>query len=1280
MGFSQIGFPWIVPGILFTSLLSPLGAATHESSGGPHIVTLDPSAGSKNTVQPDDGFTITVHCSHDPDGGSVKVNFYVKGTYVGGRFDVGGRKISYTLESKLLQPGDNEIRVLCLDGQHEWKVPNKWTFTLALNQKPRVAADVYAFDHPVGEYRPGDTLSTRVEIRNSGDVTHQFHVTVRRYDPNANTRENVAQVSKELSPGSRQSFTFTWAVLSQDSQGSYDVEARVLVDQNGRPGDLAAARRQNSAYHVVGEEGANSFKIEVADVQPNQVKPGENVALTFNGRNTGTGTRGVREVIEIRAPSGTVHKKEETTSGVKPESQTIMGITFKTPSTEGTYAVAFGLFDLATGTEYDQRTGSFVVQAGNERPSCERTGEAPSGLKEGDSFTLTVKCKDSDGNLKGGWWEIDDAKAKGESSAGYETVKSHTLALSPGDHSVSYHAYDEKGAESFRVRWAVQIGKSTGGQASSSDGGKESGPAWGAKIDSVEQGPGGTSIGDIQQIRITARNTGTDNTYGGAATYQFHARVNVDGRIVLDKMEPKEVYRDRPTTFSWTFRIERPGTYVYTALVYALDNSQAYAFSNDVPMFTVPGGGSAGQPAGGPLPGESGSNPGESGTTERDRSGPGPGVIAPEIIPGRRVYVLLHGVCSSADNKWRNANANGNAIWSQLVADGQTVVTPTYSPADRGTNDLKSPDEMLSGILQQINERTVSSDKLVIVGHSLGGLLGRMLLTTNLAERVERVVTLDSPDAGLGPKRLLAHLKTTCRDEGWSTWINAYLGNHWKSDIDDWLATPTASDDRVHRIIYGVCPSEATSARCGGNAVVDWGDADWGKALVFASCPSCWGETNLGGTTVLGPIPKKIEYYRNLACQSGAKDVRFSPEPAGITFHSDGSSVFANEILSVVRQQDQPGTSTVSVGDCGLLLSQMAEASAQAVSEGRVGAVFESEPSNKSINDLPLDASGKSWPVQVQPEIALGRASFALTSSDHLGRAVIFKDLDSWPGFADALDYNVRLDNQAVSPAASYEDVLKPKNGVASFFWFLGAGGRELVLAVPHFSTRLLVIEPVFSPETGLVPDVGGADSLPLRKATFGDGLEDAVVTTRVFLAQTPPIWGLNPWVLVFAGVVMLAVLVRLRAARSLQRLAGSIQELRVELKAMEKSHEAGHERVERDIREVRENRLDLQKQQEELRGSMMGWTETIRSLEAEFSQIRKQILELPIEGKTSPLNFPIGLDPKATESDRSASEPTAFSSGELVEGKIRPPGQEAASGETSEPTNEELDSPAQRV
>lgn len=177
--------------------------------------------------------------------------------------------------------------------------------------------------------------------------------------------------------------------------------------------------------------------------------------------------------------------------------------------------------------------------------------------------------------------------------------------------------------------------------------------------------------------------------------------------------------------------------------------------------------------------------------------GEGPRSAPAKITPGRTGYVLIHGICSDG-RMW--SEGAGAAIGATLRTKGPTLA-PSYSPGVGGTPLTMR--EALRYQIQQFELENPNIEQVVLVGHSLGGLMSRMLLRDYGAElKIAHVVGLDSPDGGMGGFAELVKWTSPCVD--WRDFIGRWLARE-SADAASWIVPLPRNEERVSRIVYGYC-------------------------------------------------------------------------------------------------------------------------------------------------------------------------------------------------------------------------------------------------------------------------------------------------------------------------------------------------------------------------------------------------------------------------------------------------------------------------------------------
>jgi hypothetical protein len=125
------------------------------------------------------------------------------------------------------------------------------------------------------------------------------------------------------------------------------------------------------------------------------------------------------------------------------------------------------------------------------------------------------------------------------------------------------------------------------------------------------------------------------------------------------------------------------------------------------------------------------------------------GAIAP---PSRRLVVLVHGLAMN-DLQWRrNGHDHGEALGHALG------LTPVYAHYDSGRHVSENGREFADALEQLVAGWPVPVDDLVIVGHSMGGLVARAACHTGAdhawRRKLSRIVFLGTPHHGAPMERV----------------------------------------------------------------------------------------------------------------------------------------------------------------------------------------------------------------------------------------------------------------------------------------------------------------------------------------------------------------------------------------------------------------------------------------------------------------------------------------------------------------------------------------------
>ena len=256
----------------------------------------------------------------------------------------------------------------------------------------------------------------------------------------------------------------------------------------------------------------------------------------------------------------------------------------------------------------------------------------------------------------------------------------------------------------------------------------------------------------------------------------------------------------------------------------------------------------------------------------------------------RTGFVFMHGICSTKE-LWTTETGNGYSIWEEIALKrARPVWMATAEPEDHST-DAAMTEFWASQVEQFLADRT-DIDRVVLIGHSLGGLLARNLTTTRVGDQISGIVTLDSPDIGVYWSLIPAEFLSGC-SPAWQTWSSTYLER--SSAADHWLnqlRMATGTDSRITRILY---------AQCLKNQDTDgFADCDKGNAVVTKES-AVWQDAVLASYRDADVDEEWVHHARNAACLRGGAYAIIPPTSSdqGAKYHSWGTRSFGAHAAAI---------------------------------------------------------------------------------------------------------------------------------------------------------------------------------------------------------------------------------------------------------------------------------------------------------------------------------------------------------------------------------------------
>jgi len=408
-------------------LLAGVGVVAGQSNTAPSADTASPN--QETTITPGESVTFTLSAS-DPDGNLHGAEWYVDEAHQGNTYGVEGSESTDSNSFSFDSPGTYTVEAVVFDWDSAYSNSVEWTVTVESDNEPP----------SVAEESPGSSVSV------SPDESVRFSIDATDPDGNLHGAEwyiddehqgNTYGLSGSSSTDSN-SFSF-------DSPGTYTVEAKAY-DQENAYSDNAAE------WTVTVESGNDAPSISREDPGYDvSATPGESMTFTISGSDSDGNLQGVEWYVD--------DEHEDNTYGLSGSSGT--DATSFSFDSAGTYTVEAKAFDNEDAYSEEAATWSVTVDSDNQPPSVtrENPGNDVSATPD-ESMTFTISGSDSDGNLQGVEWYVDDEHEDNTYGlSGSSGTDSKFLSFdSAGTYTVEAKAFDNENAYSEdAVTWTVTV-------------------------------------------------------------------------------------------------------------------------------------------------------------------------------------------------------------------------------------------------------------------------------------------------------------------------------------------------------------------------------------------------------------------------------------------------------------------------------------------------------------------------------------------------------------------------------------------------------------------------------------------------------------------------------------------------------------------------------------------------------------------------------------------------------------------------------------------------------
>ena len=310
---------------------------------------------------------------------------------------------------------------------------------------------------------PGESVSVHATVENRGSKmgTISTYLGIRR--PDGSKSYPSGEKAYDIAVGERVQLDYTAEIPSDAPEGDYELTVDVWTGNDAQMFDTSGWRQQFSV-----DEPTTEATI-TATSAAGTYAPGEDVPIDVTVENTGDTTHEFYVDASLQRPNGNWVTGEGTTVTLDPGERDGLTLDATVPddANEGTYSVGSGIFHSRAKDEryaYGQDRDSITVESANSDPTADRdTPSREITIKRGETVDLAIDADDSDGNLAGTEWYVDDDLVDetqwidGDS----DTARLSRTFDTAGTYTVEGTVFDAERAYSSAVEWTVTVDEPT---------------------------------------------------------------------------------------------------------------------------------------------------------------------------------------------------------------------------------------------------------------------------------------------------------------------------------------------------------------------------------------------------------------------------------------------------------------------------------------------------------------------------------------------------------------------------------------------------------------------------------------------------------------------------------------------------------------------------------------------------------------------------------------------------------------------------------------------------
>ena len=325
----------------------------------------------------------------------------------------------------------------------------KWKARLEVkHKKTENRASITSFNPSSGTFRPGDSITAKVTVKNTGTTTRSFWVGLSYRKPDGSWYDVPPKQTRTLSPGEITTVTFSYTLPSDAPEGWYDAVTAVWNGYDSYRNKMIEPRFDS-------EERSDAFKVEKPKLKirvwTNRATLEVGEELKFGGKVTddeGNPVGDAKVLIYNPFTWGWYYTWTESNGEF---SYSIY------PDETGTFTFKFKA-EREGYTSSDEVRHTVIVKEHENRPpkiSKVYPSESTIEVRVGETVEFRVRVEDPDGNLDRVVWFVNGKDVATHHVSGSSDTDSFSHTFTEGEDVVAI-VYD-KDQNSQSTKWSIWV-------------------------------------------------------------------------------------------------------------------------------------------------------------------------------------------------------------------------------------------------------------------------------------------------------------------------------------------------------------------------------------------------------------------------------------------------------------------------------------------------------------------------------------------------------------------------------------------------------------------------------------------------------------------------------------------------------------------------------------------------------------------------------------------------------------------------------------------------------